>query len=145
MSLIALVYRSRKTKVLSQTELEDMVAKAAKHNRSLVISGFLISTTNEYFQYLEGRPSDVKAVMEKITQDPRHTELKSYSFPIKSRICRSWNMRLASESRWENIGYLDLIRSMIDLKVPDKNKDEVFNRRTLHLIQKVNDEYPTSD
>ncbi len=145
MSLIALVYRSKKTKVLSQDELEDLVALSAKNNRSLVLSGFLISTSNEYYQYLEGHPSDLEAVMEKIVRDPRHTDLKSYSFPIKKRICRSWNMRLASESRWENIGYLDLIRSMIELKVPDKNKDEVFNSRTMHLIQKVNDEYPVSE
>lgn len=57
----------------------DILREAWAHNRQAGIGGYLLRTGHSYFQWLEGPAAQVVALMDRIAQDGRHSEVRILS------------------------------------------------------------------
>lgn len=57
----------------------DILREAWAHNRQAGIGGYLLRSGDSYFQWLEGPPGPVTALLDRIAQDGRHSELRILS------------------------------------------------------------------
>ena len=73
--LSTIIYRSHITENVSLGLLHDLALKANKNNKSSSVTGILSFNGTHFFQRLEGPEAAVKAVYNRICQDPRHHNL----------------------------------------------------------------------
>ena len=73
--LSTIIYRSHITENVSLGLLHDLALKANKINKSSSVTGILLFNGTHFFQLLEGPEAAVKAVYNRICQDPRHHNL----------------------------------------------------------------------
>jgi Sensors of blue-light using FAD len=88
-----LVYVSYATAPFSETELVDMLQKFRINNKAKDITGMLLYLQERFIQVLEGDPTVVKRLYNKIEKDPRH---KKVSIVLEGdsteRIFKNWSM-----------------------------------------------------
>lgn len=94
-------------------ELLDIVAKAQVFNSSKEISGILIVKNKSVFQLLEGPENEVRALYEKIKQDPRH---------------RSPDVIYEGITKMRNIPFLGMALT-IDFEENDDHKVFLFDKK----------------
>ncbi len=70
----SLVYASAATADLSESECEEILDAARRHNRPAGITGMLVYHEGSFLQVLEGDEAVVEALFERIERDPRHTD-----------------------------------------------------------------------
>lgn len=75
-TLRSLVYSSEAITRFYQEDLDALLVQARAHNESVGITGILLYKNDQFIQFLEGPPSEVAALMERIGQDPRHTNVR---------------------------------------------------------------------
>lgn len=61
---------------MSQEELEDILRSSRENNARLGITGMLLYGNNTFVQILEGEEKNVNELMNKIKEDPRHTDFQ---------------------------------------------------------------------
>jgi hypothetical protein len=71
-SLFFLVYVSSAVRPFSRPDLEDLLATSRKNNAELGITGMLLYKDGNFMQVLEGEEEPVRALYDKIGDDPRH-------------------------------------------------------------------------
>ena len=75
-------------------EVQDILAEARRNNQKSKVSGALFFGEGYFFQCLEGKPSLVLPLVEKIKTDPRHESFKiSYQKAVPRRYFSSWSMK----------------------------------------------------
>ncbi len=75
-------------------EVQDILAEARKNNQKSQVSGALFFGEGYFFQCLEGKPSLVLPLVEKIKTDPRHEGFKiSYQKAVPRRYFSGWSMK----------------------------------------------------
>lgn len=80
-SLYRLIYCSRQSLPGdAETEVASIVDRASRNNRESDITGALLVTGSGFAQVLEGRREAVERTFERISADPRHTEVSILSF-----------------------------------------------------------------
>ena len=98
-SLYRLVYRSQT--VIAQTvpdpdkerEIRAILESARRRNQADGITGALLFTASGFAQVLEGPRDVVERTFERISADPRHTDVVVLSFtPIERRCFPDWSM-----------------------------------------------------
>jgi hypothetical protein len=95
--LISMVYVSAATRPLSPTELAEIVDGSRRNNIRDGITGLLLYHDGNFMQALEGPEAEVRALIERIKRDPRHTGMilmvRQYiaerSFPDWAMECRN--------------------------------------------------------
>lgn len=88
-----IIYISKATRPLSSEETAQISAAAAHKNRKLKVTGLLLQVGNYFVQVLEGHSEALSFLLEKITADNRHTEVRViYKAPDHSRMFAQWNM-----------------------------------------------------
>jgi Sensors of blue-light using FAD len=94
LNLVHCVYCSASTKTpLSSTELESLLEECRRSNSKADITGILLYQNGSFFQVLEGEPSTVEALFDKISLDKRHYQTKKIIFePITTRSFAAWTM-----------------------------------------------------
>ncbi len=91
--LITLIYGSAATKLLSESELIEILKKARENNSKRNVTGMLLYNDGNFLQVLEGEEADVTYIYEKIDKDPRHHETMVYvKKPIDHRVFGDWEM-----------------------------------------------------
>lgn len=98
--LSAIVYRSRATGPLSDTDLFYLLAQARDHNQSVGLSGILLYDRGHFFQWIEGNNQPLGHVWNKVRADPRHSEvmvLVDQQIPV--RLFQGWHMQFAHRDR----------------------------------------------
>ncbi len=100
MSLVRLAYASEATFNAQPLErgIEPNVARillaSRRNNPRHGLVGGLYYGNDCFFQYLEGDETEVRAVYEKIQQDPRHRNIKTLiEEPINRRTFTNWSMK----------------------------------------------------
>ncbi len=79
---------------LPREELESILATSARNNPERGITGLLLFNGRNFLQLLEGEESEVAGLMERITQDPRHSGVSVLDKrPIAERACPDWAMK----------------------------------------------------
>jgi len=90
-----LIYASRFTGLARDLDeaLRSIIAQSIQNNRLEDVTGFLMAGEGRFLQLLEGPANSVEAIYQRITADPRHTDLaRIYSGPAERRLFRDWNM-----------------------------------------------------
>lgn len=91
--MIQISYISRASKPMSAESLLELLQWCLKANTSLGVTGMLLYGNQTFLQTLEGEESVVDDLVEKIRQDPRHTDLQVLSRrPIEHRQYADWSM-----------------------------------------------------
>lgn len=79
---------------LPREEVESILATSARNNPERGITGLLLFNGRNFLQLLEGEESEVAALMERITQDPRHSGVSVLDRrAIAERACPDWAMK----------------------------------------------------
>jgi hypothetical protein len=94
--MFALVYVSEASAAFEGQALRDLAAQAATKNERLGITGYLHHARERrtFFQYLEGAPEAVRALMDEIRSDPRHDVLNVLELgEVGLRHFPGWSMR----------------------------------------------------
>ncbi len=100
MALLQVIYTSRASIALNQSELNQLVAAASKHNRENRITGMLYCADNAYLQVLEGDEKDVLSLYAHILNYARHSDIHTVAIrPIKERNFPNWAMGLVKSMR----------------------------------------------
>ena len=98
MKMKRLKYVSRFAKEMTRGGIDELVAQASTRNRSLQITGVLVTTGEMFFQILEGPEESVDEVYRAIVADERHTDvlLLNAEEDVPDRIFPDWSMRKVS-------------------------------------------------
>ena len=118
--LVQLVYASAATKEFSGSELELLLEHARRNNSALDVTGVLLFADETFFQVLEGNPSVVDTLYEKIALDTRHDNvLLLAKRDIEERNFGQWSMGFIRDAKQiaELPGFVDFLQggTFIDL------------------------------
>jgi Sensors of blue-light using FAD len=97
-ALYNVVYCSRATAGVGDTELERIIATARRCNAQQGITGMLVFGSGIFFQWLEGPRDNVTALMARLHTDPRHENIVELSADedIGERVFPDWDMELVT-------------------------------------------------
>lgn len=111
--MFALIYFSRAKEPFSEDQLATLAEKARHKNQQLSVTGLLNYHRGHFFQYLEGDEAEVRALMDTIQQDSRHTVGGIKYLPtFLSRRFEDWMfVRYVPP---ETVGYIDLVGLLRD-------------------------------
>lgn len=88
-----LVYVSSAVRPLSRSELEDLLATSRDNNARAGITGMLLYKDGNFMQVLEGEEGAVRALYDKIGDDPRHRgEITLREGLTEERQLADWSM-----------------------------------------------------
>ncbi len=91
--MYSLVYKSVATSLFSFEDIDLLLDKARSYNNRHQITGCLLYHDGKFIQYLEGPQLRILNLYDKITQDPRHTEVELLSYgSIEQREFEYWDM-----------------------------------------------------
>ena len=91
--LVRLMYASRATDLVSHEALSAILRKSMANNPSAGVTGVLCFSGTIFLQVLEGGRSQVSALYNKITRDPRHNDVILLSYEeISERSFAAWAM-----------------------------------------------------
>ncbi len=91
--MMQLVYLSRVTQPIDARELSRIQNASVRNNQRTRISGFLMYRSGCFLQFLEGRPSKLLPLKERIAADPRHTDFEIvYEGVQPRRLTAGWDM-----------------------------------------------------
>ncbi|MEX1665301.1 BLUF domain-containing protein [Zhongshania arctica] len=104
MSLYQLIYCSKR--VISAeddsgvtVDVEQLLIQARRNNELVDVSGLLYFGSEYYLQCLEGSPSAVNSVYNKIISDSRHSDIVLIDYrQIAKRAYSNWDMAYVKES-----------------------------------------------
>ena len=99
-NLVRIVYASTTTNPIApedagiQKDIGRILLQSRENNRKQQIGGVLYFSNNYFFQCLEGESAAVNELYNKISQDPRHTDVRFLSVkPIQTRQFADWSMK----------------------------------------------------
>lgn len=93
MDITTLVYVSFSAARMNDDELKEILEKSRENNQKLGITGMLLYRDGFFIQALEGEKETVSRLYEKISEDPRHTNiLKVYQETSRVRSFEDWSM-----------------------------------------------------
>ncbi len=97
MSLHQLIYVSKATQEMSQSELVEILNIAKKNNASIDVTGSLFYNGGWFLQVLEGELNTLKKLYAKISLDKRHSSAKEiYCEPAERRTFGQWTMSMTN-------------------------------------------------
>lgn len=104
-----LVYISTATQKFSISDLETLLSVCLKNNLEFDITGVLLYSHGHFIQLLEGERRYVEKLLEVISQDPRHDNLKVL-------LTRKYNQRLMQD--WQ-MGFYDAMHEKHNTPISD--------------------------
>jgi hypothetical protein len=95
--LSAIAYLSSAIKLLSEPDLEALLADARQFNAQHGVSGVLLHHDGTFFQYIEGHRPDLDLVYGRIKASTRHRGLiELLNDPVERRHFAGWRMGLSA-------------------------------------------------
>jgi len=88
-------YVSRFAQPFRESELEELGKQAAEKNKTLDITGVLMTSGGLFYQVLEGPQDAVDEVFGYIRNDPRHTDVLVLAIEedVSDRLFPNWSMK----------------------------------------------------
>ncbi len=127
--MFRLIYMSRASREMSQTDL-DSILDAARHNNSKVdVSGVLLYADGTFFQVLEGPKYEVEAIYNKVYEDDRHCRVKIMSQrAVNERRFADWSMgyQRLDEDDADAAGFFDLSRAALEDRIPETAGEDLL-------------------
>lgn len=108
-------YISRFSRPLTRDEIDQLAADAAERNRSLGVTGMLMSSGGIFYQVLEGPIDAVDGLFQKIAADPRHKDVLVLSAQdeVEDREFPSWAMKKVNLDE-EALSRLEPIKALLE-------------------------------
>lgn len=98
--LVRLLYASRATEGVGAEELAAILRKSRQNNPGSGVTGLLCLSGGIFLQVLEGGRSQVSALYNRISQDPRHRDVVLLTYDeIAERRFAGWSMGVIDLSR----------------------------------------------
>jgi hypothetical protein len=119
MSLHQLVYISKATKIFDSNSLFKILEAAKNNNSHQDITGSLLYDGGRFIQILEGEKDTITSLYEKISKDPRHSNVKIlYLEEASIRLFPNWSMSTLNlqVDKPKNLSELKKILGQIDEK-----------------------------
>ncbi|MGR9074419.1 MAG: BLUF domain-containing protein [Gammaproteobacteria bacterium] len=109
-----IMYVSTMHAAFSDADIIELGRKSSLNNQKLGLTGVLISVHEYFFQILEGKPSVVDTLLEKIRSDSRHRDLTilSAEYGLEQRLFSDWGMRTVCLNEESGV-LLQAIRMML--------------------------------
>ncbi len=80
---------------------DDIAYHAYRYNQQQGITGILCYGNGEFLQCIEGKKAQILALLQRISQDPRHKQLTILlAQPISHQRFKDWRMRMLFLERW---------------------------------------------
>lgn len=77
-------------------KVDEILATAHRNNSKAELTGSLIYDNNYFLQWLEGGPEEIRTVFERISLDPRHSDVKLLTVrKLSDRWFPNWTMTAA--------------------------------------------------
>jgi hypothetical protein len=93
MELTALIYYSTAKINFNDEKLVQLLNQSRENNIKYEITGLLLHCSGTFMQFIEGPKKNVHDLMDRISQDPRHTSIAyPYAKEIKKRLFPNWLM-----------------------------------------------------
>lgn len=109
MALGHLLYISDAVQPISRDDLEAIRDVSMRNNAQLGITGVLFYSAGHFVQLLEGEPSVVRKLFEKIENDDRHCEVRLLvERPAEGRVFSDWSMGLLNLDQYTSAERRDL-------------------------------------
>lgn len=100
--LIYLIYASKASIDISKHDIVVLLEKSRNKNKSLDVTGMLVSDSGSFLQVIEGEEKTINQLFSTISGDGRHGSIvKIISEVIPERRFNDWTMGFASLSRQE--------------------------------------------
>ena len=97
--LIQSVYTSAAIQPMPKSKLYKILVDSRLSNKLADVTGLLVYVDGNFLQVLEGEQEVVSALLEKISKDCRHEDVKVvYKTSIENRTFNSWQMAYVSPS-----------------------------------------------
>lgn len=108
-------YISKFSRPLTRDEIDQLATDAAERNRSLGVTGMLLSSGGIFYQVLEGPIDAVDGLFQKIAVDPRHKDVLVLSVQeeVEDRQFPSWAMKKINLDE-EALSRLEPIKALLD-------------------------------
>lgn len=101
MSLVSLTYCSRVSDAVQEQDIANILESSHKHNTDDQISGILCFSNESFLQHIEGPAVAVNALFQKISHDPRHTDVMIMGYEhILHRDFAHWDMAYVGEKHF---------------------------------------------
>ncbi|EGU38148.1 BLUF domain-containing protein [Vibrio ichthyoenteri ATCC 700023] len=86
-----ILYRSDST--LGKIDIQSLLTSATEKNAQLDITGFLMSHSGGFIQYIKGTNNAIDGLYAAISSDPRHSNVTIlFESEISQRMYQEWNM-----------------------------------------------------
>jgi hypothetical protein len=96
-AMICLVYVSAATALFTDDDLVALLRQSRRDNASIDVTGMLLYAGGNFMQALEGDPTQVEALQERIGRDKRHHRVTTIlRRPIEHRRFADWSMGFAT-------------------------------------------------
>lgn len=111
--MLSIVYASSAVRLLTRSELVDLLEISHKANNKHGITGMLLYRGGNFIQVIEGENEEVLQLYENIKADPRHKDVTLLTQdPITTRQFHDWSMgfrNLDKMTEEELAGYSDFL------------------------------------
>jgi hypothetical protein len=134
MSLYRLMYLSRRTQPDDSSELVDIISHARISNREKGITGILLSSREYFLQVMEGRVAVLSQTIEKIFNDPRHSDIRLVLFhQVPHRLFEKWSMGELGvvPTVFENSSHTPLVEHLM---IPSSKTEMLIGRDDLEQL-----------
>ena len=97
-----LIYRSETTTTMLEEELTLLLTLSSDRNKTLDITGMLLSFDGKFLQLLEGEENNVKQLYKRICDDTRHKNIKILKDGhTEKRLFPGWSMSFRPVTKQE--------------------------------------------
>ncbi len=126
--MFRLIYLSTATKnKMSDSDLNNLLLKSQKANRSIDITGILLHKNGEFIQVLEGEKKSVLDLFEIIKKDKRHKNIIAFDQKkIDKRYFTGYFMAF-DDSHFDKINKFESLRDFNQDKILKSDKDHVIH------------------
>lgn len=91
--LLSIIYSSQATDVFDESDLEALLVQCRENNADTGLTGMLLYRDGRFLQVLEGPEEPLRALMDVLATDERHTGLRVlFEEPLRTRQFPNWTM-----------------------------------------------------
>ena len=141
--LIQSVYTSAAIQPMPKSKLYKILADSRVSNKLADVTGLLVYVDGQFLQVLEGEQEVVAALLEKISKDGRHKDVKVvYKTGIERRPFNAWEMAYVSPSpkelsTWAGLSNTTTLESTLKTLVSEPNRfPSVISKLLLGIPEK---------
>ena len=122
-------YISKFSRPLARDEVSKLAADAAEKNRSMGVTGMLMSSGGIFYQVIEGPVDAVDDLFKRIAADPRHQDVLVLSTheEVEDRQFPSWAMKKVDLDE-EALSRLEPIKALLDAIVAQRESMQKMMR-----------------